>query len=669
MPTVKLRTKLVAGSLTLIFLLGLAMFIFIKVVLTNKLESKLQQEGIYLAKHFASMCVDPLLSDQPMQLTLMFFDFIRHTDRLEYIFVVDHDNALGSHTFSRSKFPEGLKKVNQLKRGQDYNIVPIRLNQKKFFDIAAPILEGELGTLHVGVSEIHIQEIVTETTRPFLLVISFFLLISALLALFLAKYITKPLADLVSSAEKVSRGDLKTRVAVTTGDELGVLGETFNRMQENLLTTLTSLNEYQENLEQKVLDRTIELQNKNTEIETNRSKLKNSLDEVSRLITTVIKEKKFGSYHSSPELQRCWEVEKCDRKECPCYGKEPMRCWHVEGSHCRKEIQGGFEEKFESCKECNFYQISHADPLTQIGEHFNDMMFILERKNKKLEDAHQKLKENQATIFQQEKMASVGQLAAGVAHEINNPMGFISSNLRSLDKYFNRIKEYLDAQSQALVDEDREQTDETLKGLRKKLKLDFILEDTQDLIAESQDGANRVKEIVQNLKSFSRVDQEALQLTDINDCLESTINMVWNELKYNCEVVREYGELPLTQCYPQLLNQVFVNLLVNGSHAIKDKGVITVKTWAEKSTISVAISDTGQGIPQENINKLFEPFFTTKEVGKGTGLGLSIAYDIVTEKHQGEITVESEVGKGTTFTVIIPVVDPDQKKPGEGNEK
>jgi two-component system NtrC family sensor kinase len=177
-----------------------------------------------------------------------------------------------------------------------------------------------------------------------------------------------------------------------------------------------------------------------------------------------------------------------------------------------------------------------------------------------------------------------------------------------------------------------------------------------DLIHESKEGTERVREIVQNLKNFSRSEDVDRKEADINECLENTIKVIWNELKYKAKVIKEYGELSPIVCFPQQLNQVFMNFLVNAVQAIEKEGEITIKTWQDGANIMVAISDTGSGIAKENIPKLFEPFFTTKEVGKGTGLGLSIAHDII-KNHNGEIRVESAVGKGTTFTVVLPIED------------
>ncbi len=278
------------------------------------------------------------------------------------------------------------------------------------------------------------------------------------------------------------------------------------------------------------------------------------------------------------------------------------------------------------------------------------------RFTRELEKAYSDLKATQAKVIQQEKMASIGQLAAGVAHEINNPMGFISSNLNTLGKYVDRLNEFIAAQSEIIDSMAGSDLPAALQNKRKSLKIDYILEDGTELIRESLEGAERVRTIVQNLKSFSRVDQAECKHVDINECITSTINIVWNEIKYKAKLNRDLGDLPLTKCFPQQLNQVFMNLLVNAAQAIEEQGEISVRTWHENGSIMASVSDTGCGMDPAVLNRIFEPFFTTKEVGKGTGLGLSITYDIV-KNHNGDINVESEPGKGTTFTVRIPIVD------------
>ncbi|MBI5741108.1 MAG: PAS domain S-box protein [Nitrospirae bacterium] len=391
-------------------------------------------------------------------------------------------------------------------------------------------------------------------------------------------------------------------------------------------------------------------------IDRDREDLRIALDQISSLIQNVTLRKDYKAATFNPNLRKCYEVKGCTKKDCPCFGKGATRCWQIAGTFCGGKVQGAFAQKYGSCSKCCVFTGAMSDPIYQIGEQFNNMMHVLEVKNRETEKAYAELKATQAQLLQREKMASIGQLAAGVAHEINNPMGFISSNLGTLGKYMSRLTEFIGAQSEMMGSLHSAEASGKLAELRKGLKIDYILSDLEQLIKESLDGADRVKKIVQNLKSFSRVDEAEYKYADINECIESTLNIVWNELKYKATVTKEYGALPHTKCYPLQLNQVFVNLLINASQAIEKQGEIKIKTCNGDGSIKVSISDTGAGIAEDKIGRIFEPFYTTKEVGKGTGLGLSITYDIV-KKHNGDISVESEVGKGTTFTVRIPVVE------------
>ncbi len=194
-----------------------------------------------------------------------------------------------------------------------------------------------------------------------------------------------------------------------------------------------------------------------------------------------------------------------------------------------------------------------------------------------------------------------------------------------------------------------------MEDLKQEIDLDFILDDVVKVVGESLEGAERVKKIVQDLKDFSHVNESELKYANINKGLESTLNIVWNEIKYKAEVIKDYGELPEILCYPMQLNQVFMNILVNASHAIEKKGEIKIVTRdLNDGNIEVRISDTGKGISEADQKKIFDPFFTTKEVGQGTGLGLSVAYGII-QNNGGSLEVESEEGKGSTFIIKLPV--------------
>ncbi|HEY0589884.1 MAG TPA: ATP-binding protein [Pseudoduganella sp.] len=276
----------------------------------------------------------------------------------------------------------------------------------------------------------------------------------------------------------------------------------------------------------------------------------------------------------------------------------------------------------------------------------------LESEKTRQADLIRKLGEAQNQLLQSEKMASIGVLAAGVAHEINNPVGFVNSNLSSLQRYMQSLMRLLDAyeaREEHLPESDRGE----LNALRKEIDADYLREDLGSLLSESMDGLDRIKRIVQDMKDFSHAGGGDIMEANLETGLDSTLNVVWNELKYKAEVVKEYGGVPEIECIPSQLNQVFMNLLVNAAHAIENRGRITVRTSYENEMVTVAVSDTGSGIAAENLGRIFEPFFTTKPVGKGTGLGLSLSYSIV-QKHGGRIEVDSEIGKGTTFRVILP---------------
>lgn len=271
----------------------------------------------------------------------------------------------------------------------------------------------------------------------------------------------------------------------------------------------------------------------------------------------------------------------------------------------------------------------------------------------KLEEAHNQL-------LQSEKMAAIGQLAAGVAHEINNPVGFIFSNLQSLQDYLSRMLKYIELLSK-IVDKVPQPTLHQLKtDYVQRNQLAMVLADCPDLLAESMEGAERVMAIVKSLKEFSHVDSTEWLAADITSGIESTLRVINNELKYKAEVNRNYAlGLPLLFCQPMQLNQVFMNLLVNAAQAMDSFGRIDIDVSFDDDALYVRIKDSGKGIEPEHMKRIFEPFFTTKPVGQGTGLGLSLSYTII-RRHKGTIQVESTVGLGTTFTITLPRRTEDQ---------
>ncbi len=302
------------------------------------------------------------------------------------------------------------------------------------------------------------------------------------------------------------------------------------------------------------------------------------------------------------------------------------------------------------------FQISHNPIVNSKGVVEGVAVFASDiSEERKSEESIRKI---QAQLMQNDKLATMGQLAAGVAHEINNPMGFVSSNMATLTKYVEKYNRYIEL----LEGELRKSTDKNLpehiSEARKAMKLDYVVKDVNVLLEENNEGIERVKRIVQDLRTFSRADISEVGSVDLNDCMDSTINIVINELKYSAELKRDYGDLPKVECNIQQISQVFMNLLINAAHSIQakgeDVGEITITSWFDEASTFVSVSDTGCGIPHDRLSKIFDAFYTTKDVGKGTGLGLSISFGIV-RKHGGEITVASEVGVGTTFTMRLPI--------------
>ena len=271
-----------------------------------------------------------------------------------------------------------------------------------------------------------------------------------------------------------------------------------------------------------------------------------------------------------------------------------------------------------------------------------------------LDVINRQLRDAQTQLVQSEKMAAVGMLAAGLAHEINNPIGFVCCNLGSLEQYLEDAFEMLEMYESA-EEHMTEEVRARVQHAKRRKDVAFLRKDVPVLMQESRDGIARVKMIIRDLKEFSHADTSCeWQWADLHRGLDSTLGVVWNEIKYHAEVKKEYGDLPEVECLPSQLNQVFMNLLVNAAHAIEHKGVISIRTGVQREEVFIQIADTGKGIVPENRKRIFDPFFTTKPVGKGTGLGLSLSFGIM-KKHNGRIEVQSDVGKGSTFTLWLPV--------------
>ncbi|MBU1687679.1 MAG: hypothetical protein KJ589_10055 [Proteobacteria bacterium] len=296
-----------------------------------------------------------------------------------------------------------------------------------------------------------------------------------------------------------------------------------------------------------------------------------------------------------------------------------------------------------------------ADRTRELSE----QNLLLEQNRRALERAYGELQEQQAAVLHQDKMACIGQLAAGVAHDINNPVGFISHNLTLFGRYCQRLEQLFSLQKQLVVSRAPDELRAAFEKGRRDFKVDEVFEELPVMLQECQDGTTRITQIVQSLRTFIRSETPKFLLTDLHQCLDSTLTLLRHELGGRIRVMKEYGVIPHLNAYPQQMNQLFMNLLLNACQAIEAEGEIAIRTWAAAGRLFIAIRDSGCGIPPELLDRIYEPFFTTKPIGAGTGLGLSIVYEVVT-RHQGSLTVESQVGCGTTFTLNFPCGRPEK---------
>lgn len=270
------------------------------------------------------------------------------------------------------------------------------------------------------------------------------------------------------------------------------------------------------------------------------------------------------------------------------------------------------------------------------------------------------LKNTQSQLVDAEKMAALGQLTAGIAHEINNPINFVTSNIKPLELDINDLKEIITKYENLDFDKDLKEQVEEIESFKSQIDLKFVNNEITTLLAGISEGAKRTAEIIRSLRNFSRLDESDMKPIDLNEGLQSTLVLVKNSMPDNLTVVRDLGNLPQVECQPGKINQVFMNLVSNAIQAIKSKEIqaeeefLTIKSWYEEQQVKISIKDTGMGMTEETKHRIFEPFFTTKDIGEGTGLGLSIVFSII-ESHKGHIEVISKVNVGTEFIITLNV--------------
>lgn len=660
----KISTLLILVPLLVALWIG-AIYITDQFDKIKRYEKTITDETLHDAEALAYVVLPHLIENNYVFMSKL-VSHARGRGARDYVLITDNKNRIVMHND-----PLKMGKIftisnpDEVRRADEGVILKYHESGKEVIDLSYPVKAGDLilGTVRIGLNTNWLQEEKDRTRQTiftFSIAAAVLVLAGIFLALRIANTITRPIFHLRKEAEKIGRGDYDSFVSINRNDEIGELAASFNRMAGDLKSSRAQL------VKKAYVDSII-------------ANMNDALIVISPdgLIKTINKAAlHLLGYAEDELLTRPCNVLFAEQKALPlgepafadligksCILNEEITFLSKEGgkipvllsSSVMSDNKGNILGIVCVAKDITERKQVEKERI-RFTEELKQNKAVLEKTNKELENAYQELQAAQSRIVQQEKMASIGQLAAGVAHEINNPMGFISSNLSSLGKYVNALTDFIHAQSEAMESHNSREAAEVVREKRKQLKLDFIMSDIKELIKDSRDGVERVSEIVRNLKSFSRVDEAECQNADINECIENTISIIWNEIKYKATLTKKYGKLLYIKCHPRQLNQVFMNLLINAAQAIEKQGEITIETTQENGFIKISITDTGCGIPEEIRGSIFNPFFTTKEIGKGTGLGLSIAYEIV-KKHHGEITVESEVGKGTTFTVSLPVVE------------
>ena len=466
-------------------------------------------------------------------------------------------------------------------------------------------------------------------------------------------------SEIKQSSQEDALSDMK--LDVTRTDELGVLASEFNARTERLYKAMREIDQINRELEQRVADRTEELSESESKY---RRLIEGFKDEY--IIFAYGPDGKFT--YVSPSARAIFGVAPEE-----LIGKSWREVLNIDPESLREADENERRLLREQVTvECT---LKYYDALGVT--HFLDCQSrpVIDEKGKliaiegighditKMKATQEELRLTHEQLLQSEKMASIGQLAAGVAHEINNPVGFIGSNIQTLEVYlqyiakiiehYKRIKDATQRNDTAVLKEEAAELDR----LEAQIKPHTIISEIWEIISESRVGIDRIKKIVNDLRTFSRGDQDLDEVVRLDEVIDSVLGIVHNELKYRIELKKDYAEVPPILCNPQRLGQVFVNLILNAVQAIEGAGTITVRTYRQDEHVVAEIADDGPGIPEENLGKIFDAFYTTKPVGQGTGLGLSISYEIV-KKHGGDIQVSSTVGQGTTFRIILPIRPP-----------
>ncbi|GEM_PF-1100977 len=689
-----LRNKIILISAAILFLGIGANTLVSSIVFTREYTDVLKSEAFVIGNTLKSQ-LDRLIKLNIPVKSLVGFDeqckelITKHKD-ISYAMVVDptgrmlfqNDPVFYGSLIADSNISSGIKS-----RKDAVHIYSKDGN--KFYDFIIPVY----GTHNEHVASVRIGfpvKLVSEKNRELVaysvgIAFAFLCFGAILLVVLLNFWVTTPLGKFIAVLQDIRQkgAGFASIVEIDSRDEFGQLGSMFNNMTAELKESNEKIKTYTRELEtseeryRKLFD-AASMAKMGIVVIQNDSERKGVLKYANQMIVDL-------SGYSREELlsMTIKDIIAPDNYDYvwQLYTQNPLRSkldaayqiWGIDkkGAKIPLEISPGITE-FEGKTALVCYVKDITEKLKtekKLEEYRQNLETMVEQRTTELQKTLSDLRDTQSQLIQSEKMASIGQLAAGVAHEINNPVGFVKSNLGAIDKYWKDVKKLIDCYQSletvigtknvvnvnAVLHNVLEDIDKT----KQEIDLPFIVDDYENVINESREGMKRIIKIVSDLKDFAHPGEGKLKYAQINENIDSTLNVIWNELKYKATVTKDYGKLPEVECYPQQLNQVFMNILVNAAQSIEEKGEIDISTRAFDENIEIKISDTGSGIPEENLTKIFDPFFTTKDIGKGTGLGLNVAYNII-ESHNGTIEVESETGKGTTFTIRIPVEQSDR---------
>jgi len=622
---ISLKYKFLAITAGIVLLIGLSMTIFIKTTLTQKLIIELQEKGIFMARHLARMSADYLSADKTPELQKIVNEYGLDDKDMAYAFIQDSQGNVLAHTF-KSGFPVELKGISTPGTGQVYRVQGFVSDGTAMYDIAAPIMNVKEGEAHVGISEKFIRKSIDDIVSFIIKIFIGVLILGGGTALVFTRRITRPLSELVEAVNAAGIGNFDKKVNAGTKDEIDQLGISFNKMARDLKETTVSRDRLTvEVIERKRAEEAAraekqECEKKNKEIDESRRNLKRALNEIFTLIESVIQRKDHSVRFNNPGIKKCYEIMNCGKKDCSCYGKEATRCWNVEGTFCSGKVQGVFAQKYGSCSHCEVYKEATKEPIYEIGENFNNMMHMLETKNRELEDAYKDL--HATTVRLGQKNNELKEFAYIASHDLKEPLRMVTSYLQLLER---KYKDQLDS-------------------------------DAREFIGFAVDGASRMRTLITDLLTYSRVSThgEEFRMTDSVKVIENVLLNLHITIRERGAAVT-YDPLPEIMSDETQLSQLFQNLIGN---AIKfnDNGAPAVHVTAEEKGDEwlFSVRDNGIGIEPEYSEQIFGIFqrLHNKNNYPGTGIGLSVCKKIV-ERHGGRIWVESEPGDGSTFNFTI----------------